>query len=168
MWVYPDLVSLQASGRGFSFTNLLKHLDVPICSGAYLNHMEKSKQKRRTRPQVKKLSALHTDFIRSVNRLSKEIHQTAKDKGWWESDRNDGELIALIHSEASEALEALRAGNPPDDKVPKFTGAEAELADVIVRILDMSAARKWRVAEALIAKIAYNKQRAYKHGGKVF
>ena len=120
-------------------------------------------------PETKEpITPLHAEFIRSVNELSQEIHQTAKDKGWWESDRNDGELLCLVHSEVSEALEALRAGNPPDDKVPEYTGAEAELADVIVRILDLSAARKWRVAEALIAKIAYNKKRAYKHGGKVF
>jgi hypothetical protein len=73
-----------------------------------------------------------------------------------------------MHSELSEALEAIRKGNPPDDKIPEFTGVEAELADVIIRIMDMVAAKGYRVGEAVVAKINYNKNRTYKHGGKNF
>ncbi len=96
------------------------------------------------------------------------VHKTAKDKGWWESERNDGEMLALIHSEVSEALEALRHGNPPDDKIPEFSGVEAELADVIIRIMDMSEKRGWKVGDALVAKLKFNETRTYKHGGKEF
>lgn len=38
-------------------------------------------------------------FINALDRLAGIAHQIAVDKGWWESDRNDGELIALMHSE---------------------------------------------------------------------
>lgn len=110
----------------------------------------------------------YTQFIDAFNALAKEVNQTAKDKGWWEAERNDGEIIALMHSELSEALEAIRNGNPPDDKIPTFSGAEAELADVIIRILDMVVARDWRIGEAIVAKMAFNKTRPHKHGGKLF
>lgn len=73
-----------------------------------------------------------------------------------------------MHSELSEALEALRHGNPPDDKVMRFSGVEAELADVVIRIMDLAAARGWKVGEAIEAKAAMNKTRAHKHGGKAF
>ena len=112
---------------------------------------------------------LHTaKFIDRVTDVQRDIHQLAALKGWWDQPRNDGELIALIHSELSECLEALRHGNPPDNKLPEFTSAEVELADAVIRILDMAEARGWQVAEAMVAKHEFNRSREWKHGGKKF
>ena len=105
-------------------------------------------------------------FIETFNSTADHIHNWAKRKGFWQvgEDRNDGEMIALMHSELSEALEAIRHGNPPDDKIPEFNGYEAELADCVIRIMDVAIARNLRVAEAIVAKMAFNEGRPYKHG----
>lgn len=103
-------------------------------------------------------------FINGFRALARRHHRAMQEKGFWDDPRNQGELIALMHSELSEALEAARHNNPPDDKIPQFTGLEAELADVILRIMDFASAYNSHVAEAVVAKMEYNLSRARKHG----
>jgi cell fate (sporulation/competence/biofilm development) regulator YlbF (YheA/YmcA/DUF963 family) len=43
-----------------------------------------------------------------INQLAKEVHENAKAKGFFDKEKNIGEMLALIHSEVSEALEADR------------------------------------------------------------
>lgn len=107
-------------------------------------------------------------FIDEWNDIALEAFKIDYKNGFWEKKREDGTLLALIHSEISEALEALRQGNPPDDKIPEFSGLEAELADAVIRIMIMGHARNLNIGEAIIAKMKYNKGRDYRHGGKKF
>lgn len=109
-------------------------------------------------------------FYREWEEMQEGVHQTAVEKGWWTEDRerNDAECIALMHSELSEALEALREGNPPDSKCPRFSSLEIELADVIIRIMDYAEPNGLNIAGAIEAKVSFNKSRPFKHGGKEF
>lgn len=96
-----------------------------------------------------------------INDLVKAAHNNAITKGWWEDDRTFGEIIALIHSELSEALEDYRNGRQPSDqwytwngndsfvsekqvdKTWKPCGIPSELADVVIRIFDVCGRSDW-------------------------
>ena len=104
------------------------------------------------------------NFIQAWDTVQESVHGNAKAKGFWEGDRNDGEAIALMHSELSEALEALREGNPPSKKAEGFTSLEEELADVVIRIMDFAGGNNLHLAEAILTKMTYNATRPHKHG----
>lgn len=91
------------------------------------------------------------------------IYQDAKEKGWWEQDRNDGEAMMLIVTEIAEATEGLRKGNPPSEVLEGLSNVEEELADTIIRILDFAGGRGYKIGEAIIKKVAYNRSRPRKH-----
>lgn len=121
-----------------------------------------------TNSVTREMKPFEKDFIESFKVFQIYVHNWAKRKGFWKAgeDRNDGEMIALFHSELSEVLEAIRHGNPPDDKIPDYKGTEAELGDLIIRIMDTAHARGWRIAEAIVAKMVFNEGRPYMHGKK--
>lgn len=73
--------------------------------------------------------------------------------------RNVGELLCLIHSEISEAMEGARKGLK-DDKLPHRPMVEVELADAVIRIFDMAGGMGYDVAGAISEKLDYNANRA--------
>jgi NTP pyrophosphatase (non-canonical NTP hydrolase) len=103
-------------------------------------------------------------FKKEWNKISKKVYTNSVKHGFWDGERNEGEAIALIHSELSEALEALRQGNPSSNKIIEFDSVTEELADAIIRIMDFAEGKNFPLAEAILAKIEYNEGREYMHG----
>ena len=121
-----------------------------------------------------------------LNELAREIHNNAVAHGWWDEERSLGDIVALCHSELSEALEEYRAKKPlayckseytengmyginePDDwsYEDKPEGIAVEMIDCIIRILDWCGKEGVDVDKLLYAKHEYNKTRPYRHGGK--
>lgn len=103
----------------------------------------------------------------SINEWAKKVHGVAVEKGWWDEERDFGDLIALAHCELSEAYESYRNNEPPyylDGTKPEGYGVE--LVDAIIRLLDTCDALGIDIEQTLEAKHNYNKGRSYRHGGK--
>ena len=100
-----------------------------------------------------------------MNELAKEIIKINTANGWnvlkpeqWADTYKIPAILALIHSEVSEALEAFRHGD-------KANFAE-EMADIIIRVLDCTGGLEIDIEEAVKKKLEENKKRGYRHGGK--
>lgn len=118
---------------------------------------------------------------KEINKLKDMCYKASFDAGWHTNletgellNRNKGEMIALIHSEISEAMEGERK-NLMDDHLPHRPMAEVEMADAVIRIMDYCGRWGYDIGGAIIEKIEYNKNRAdhkienrKKEGGKQF
>ncbi len=110
----------------------------------------------------------------ALNVLAQIVHERNVQAGWWtdlatgtdlrgkdehgRDLRNVPELLCLIHSEVSEAMEGYRK-NLMDDKLPHRTMFETELADVIIRIMDLAGAHNLDLSGAVLEKLEFNKNR---------
>lgn len=116
-----------------------------------------------------------------INKLRDVCYKASFDAGWHTNihtgeliDRNKGEMIALIHSEISEALEGERKGLM-DDHLPERQMVEVEMADAVIRIMDYCGRFGYDIGGAIVDKLEYNRKRKdhkienrVKDGGKKF
>ena len=126
-------------------------------SGAFLESEEAADVSQQA-PTVVPLSYRDTMIALSLNAFADDVYQTACDKGWHNAPVSLPVLIALMHSELSEALEA-------DRKSKGNEAVEIELADVLIRLLDTARTHSLDVVGAALRKAAYNKTREIRHGG---
>lgn len=145
----------------------------------------------------------HEDILKQAQKLNEEIlksklgiaemaeaaFRNSEAHGFYDGVFNFGEKIALIHSEASEALEEHRAGNVTTTTYEykqedgstikslaptlsgiagKPVGMLSELADIIIRVGDLagSMGASEELEKVVREKMAYNATRPYKHGKK--
>ena len=103
-----------------------------------------------------------------LNDLAREINDNAHIHGWWVKPREFGTVIALCHSELSEALEEYR-NNKPMHYIEngKPEGIAVEMLDCVIRIFDYLAEEGVDIDGITREKMRYNEMRPYRHGGKV-
>ncbi len=110
-----------------------------------------------------------------LNESAQVIFENNKEKGFWDEKRNIGELLMLVVTELSEALDAHQKGrfsseideNPISPELFKETVKdtfEDEIADAVIRLLDLSAGLGINLEAHIRAKVAYNKTRERLHG----
>ena len=122
----------------------------------------------------------------NLNEFAKEIHENAVAHGWWDEERSFPEIVALCHSELSEALEEYRSGDKMHGRIScmhyysgggyvansqtvccqKPEGIAVEMADCLIRIHDWCGKEGIDIERIIREKHEYNKMRPYRHGGK--
>src|SRR5690625_2357183 len=93
-----------------------------------------------------------------LNIVQSMCHGLAVEAGWHDNPREEGTMLALIHSEVSEAMEGFRK-NLMDDHLTHRKMAEVELADAVIRIFDLAGSQGFDIGSAMMEKLLYNTQR---------
>lgn len=106
----------------------------------------------------------------TVKEMQKECFELAQEKGWGEKEILVPEMVALLCSEACEALEEYRSITPlmymDENETGKPCGVASEFADIAIRLGHYAGVLGFDLESAIEVKLAYNKTRPHRHGGK--
>lgn len=104
----------------------------------------------------------------TLDELQKRCFKQADEKGWHETPITQTDMVALIHSEASEMLESFRNGEALSwtDDNNKPQGFASELADVVIRCGHYAEYCGINLDYEVTRKLDYNLTRKHRHGGK--
>ena len=134
----------------------------------------KRKNMSKTTPQLDVVDETNKFISSTINSISKKIYTQNKEAGWYDTPRETGTRLMLIVSEIAEAMEGDRK-NLMDDHLPHRKMLEVELADAIIRILDLAGYEGMDIGGATVEKLSYNKNRndhklenRNKEGGKKY
>ncbi len=111
------------------------------------------------------------DYSITISALQESSYQISVEKGWYDDPVDIGTKIALIHSEASEALEEWRKPQVKLSEIyydpkGKPLGFPTELADIVIRVAELAKHNGIDLTQAIHIKQAYNRKREFRHGGK--
>lgn len=124
-----------------------------------------------------------------LNTLAAQIHLGNVEKGFYEDEKNIAEMLCLIHSEISEALEAYRQHKTTKPSATSLSVQDIieleddeqfkkafeqnikdtfndEIADATIRLLDLCGFKQIPISEHMLAERRFNAMRPYKHGKK--
>lgn len=93
---------------------------------------------------------------KTLNEWSEYCHRIAKEKGFWDQERNIGEALMLVVTELAEAMEGYRHNDKDNFR--------EELADTFIRLLDLCGGLGIDIEGEIAKKSETNKKRPYKHG----
>ena len=112
------------------------------------------------------------DGVKTIGDWVYEVHKNAVQHGWYDgqSVKNFGELLMLVVTEVAEVMVEYRNGRLMREtyvnEKGKMCGIPSELADIVIRVMDICGYYEIDLEQAIAEKHEYNKSRPYKHGGK--
>jgi hypothetical protein len=158
------VITVPAASLGYSNSLLNNSMQYDLSkwsigAGNIVDYNYIQTEEKTPEPEETQDNSITLEEVLTLANIQKKLYNQSKQMGWHNKPRDFGTMIALCHSELSEALEGARK-DLWDDHLTHRPMSEVELADCIIRILDLAGREGYDVAGALAEKHEYNRTRA--------